>query len=275
MRIKPAVSFPYPVLSVLTADYGERDFKITLDAVENPAIGHVELRGSLSLDDEDVRHLIEAGDARVGLMITCQATYLDLFVPCGLGSISHTLGEGEVRGPVNVRGVVVSLRDGVVLRSPSIVDDFPPDSKCLRQGSFIALTEEVRFEAGLEKLAPLESIFRLKRSESTPIGQAELGLDTEAIEVRASPELYDVLYNLREQAAIRDVLIPSLFLPVVMAVLEEMRCGNFEERRWWSVMSARCASEGINVRTDDPFRSAQKLLSEPLMLLKAVVEGIS
>jgi hypothetical protein len=275
MRVKPAASFPFPVLSEATADYEDQNFQINLSVTENPAAAHVELRGTLALVDLELLRLIETGDARVGLMVTCQGTYLDMFLPCGLGAIEVDLSGGQVRGRVNVRGVVVTARDDVNLLSPSIVDEFPASSKRVKVGSFIALTNEVRFEAGLDKLAPLESIFRLKRSEETPDDTVEVGLDSEAIELRAAPALYEMLYNLREQSAVKDVLIPALFLPAVMSVLDTMRTGEFEGRRWRVVLSARCEAEGINLKNDELLTSAQRLLGNPLMVLKRIVEGVA
>lgn len=270
MRIRPSTSFPYPVLCESTGDYADSRFDITLDVLEAPVEGSVVLEGTMTLDDEGVQEVIGAGKAKTGLMITCLDTYLDRFVECPLEGIKVDLSGGQVRGTVYVRGVVIAAEDELSLGSGQINAEFPTGAKVVRKGDFIALTSEMRFEAGLEKLAPLESIFRLKKSEDVQEGQFEIDCDSEAIEILASPSLYTVLYNLR-QTSMKDLLLPALYLPVVMSVLDAMRQDDFADRRWYSIMRARCEVEGIDIKGDLAV-SAQKLLDGPLDLLKAVIE---
>lgn len=271
MRIRPSTSFPYPVLCESTGDYRDRRFGITLDVSEVPEAGSVVLEGTMTLDDERIQELLGAGKARTGLMITCQDTYLDRFEECPLERIRIDLSGGQVRGTVYVRGVVVASEDGLALESEQIDAEFPPDARIIRKGDFIALTPELRFEAGLEKLAPLESIFLLKKSEDVRDGHVEIDFESEAIEILASPSLYDVLYNLRQMST-KDLLLPALYLPVVMSVLDAMRENDYADKRWYGIMRARCDVEGIDISQGDLVVSAQRLLDGPLDLLKSVIE---
>lgn len=277
MRIKQSTSFPHPVLAEHTGDYWDRKFVINLEVEEEPSAGTVYLRGSAAIDDSSIQRMIETGRAKFGLMIHCQDTYLDRFVECSLGEIKLDLSGGRVRGTVYVRGVVIATQEVQRLESENIDDEFPPDARVVRQGDFIALTQELSFEAGLEKLVPLEAIFRLKRSEATPEGQFQLEWDSESIEIFAHPALYDVLHSLREQASMRGLLIPSLYLPVVMSTLDAMQDEDgFANRRWYSVVSARCKAEGIDIKSiDDLAEAAQKLLDAPLGLLRTVAERVN
>lgn len=277
MRVKQSTSFPHPILAEHTGDYGGREFVINLEIEEEPSAGAVSLSGSAAIDDSSIQRMIEKGQAKFGLMIHCQDTYLDQFVECSLGGIKLDLSGGRVRGTVYVRGVVIATQEVQRLESENIDDEFPSDARVVRQGDFIALTQELSFEAGLEKLVPLEAIFRLKRSESTPEGQFQLEWDSESIEIFAHPALYDVLHSLREQASMRDLLIPSLYLPVVMSTLDAMRDEeDFASRRWYSVVSARCKAEGIDIKNiDDLAEAAQKLLDAPLGLLRTVAERVN
>ena len=276
MRIKQSTSFPHPVLANHTGDYGDRNFLIKLEIEEEPYAGAVFLLGTVIIDDRSILQLIKDRKAKFGLMIHCQDTYLDQFTEFPVEEIRLDLSGGKVRGTVHVRGVILSAQDNLPLESEHVVNEFPVDARVVQTGDFIALTEELSFEAGLEKLAPLESIFRLKRSEEIPEGQFQLGLDSEAIEILAHPALYDVLYSLREQALMRDLLLPSLYLPAIMSVLDSMRENDFSDKRWYSVMSARCNTEGIDVTADlDLAAASQKLLDAPIRLLKTVAERVS
>jgi len=275
MRIKPSASFPHPVLSGGTGDYGDRMFQLALTVQEDPESGHASLNGTMRLDDPSIQKLIDGGHASAGLMVTCQDTYLDSFVRCQVGDVSVDLSGGKVRGPVIVRGVVVSSKDHLVLDSEWIDSEFPDEAKVVGTGEFIALTEELRFEAGLEKLAPLESIFHLKLHEDVAEGTFQIDLDSEAIEILAAPSLHGFLSLLRVQT-MKDTLLSSLFLPVVMSVLETMRGEDaYADRRWFTVMSARCNAEGIDIKHGDLAESAQKLLDSPLGSLQKVFERFS
>ncbi len=277
MRVKQSTSFPHPILAEHTGDYGDRTFIVNLEIEEEPGVGAVSLRGSATIDDSSVQRMIDTGKAKIGLMIHCQDTYLDQFVECPAGEIRLNLSGGRVRGTVHVRGVVLATQELLRLESENIDAEFPADSRLVHQGDFIALSQELSFEAGLEKLVPLESIFRLKRAEDTPEGQFRIKWDSEAIEIFAHPALYNVLHSLREQASMRDLLIPALYLPVVMSTLDAMREEeDFASRRWYSVVSARCKAEGIDIKNiDDLAEAAQRLLDAPLGLLKTVAERVN
>jgi len=270
MRVKPSASFPHPVLAAGTGDYGDRAFQLALTVQEDPESGHATLNGTMALDDPSIQSLLDAGHATAGLMITCLDTYLDNFVRCELGDVHIDLSGGRVRGPVLVRGTVVATQDNLALGSKWIDSEFPGEARIVGMGDFIALTEELRFEAGLEKLAPLESIFHLKLHEDMMEGAFKIDLECEAIEILVAPSLHGFLSLLRGHQ-MKDTLLSSLFLPVVMSVLEAMRSEDaYADKRWYGVMSARCNAEGIDIKHGDLADSAQKLLDFPLGSLQKV-----
>ena len=272
MRIKPTASFPHPVLAESTGDYGDRVFQLALMVVEDPESAHAALDGTMSLNDPSIQSLLENGQAIAGLMITCQDTYLDKFLECQIGDVHVDLSNGVLRGAVIVRGAVIATHDSLELRSQWIDSEFPEESRTVGAGNFLALTEELKFEAGLEKLAPLESIFHLKIHEDAAEGTFKLDLDSEAIEILVAPGLHGFISLLRGQQ-MKDTLLAALFLPVVMSVLEAMaEEDSFSDKRWYSVMSARCSAEGIDIKNGDLAESAQKLLDSPLGSLQKTFE---
>jgi hypothetical protein len=274
MRIKPSASFPHPILAESTGDYGDRTFQLELSVQEDPEHGDAVLSGTMTLDDPSIQKFIDAGHASAGLMITCPDTYLDNFLRCPPGSVHIDLSGGIVRGPVLVRGAVIASRENLLLDSVWIDPEFSAEARIVGPGDVIALTDEMRFEAGLEKLAPLESIFHLKLHEDVAEGSFRIDLEGESIDILAAPGLHGFLSLLRGQP-MKDTLLSSLFLPVVMAVMETMRDENaYADKRWFAVMSARCNAEGIDVKHSDLAESAQKLLDSPLGSLQKVFERV-
>lgn len=264
MRIKPSASFPHPVLSSATGDFGDRTFQLALNVREEPDSGHALLSGSMTIDEHSIQALLESGSAKSGLMITCLETYLDYFHSHAMGDVHIDLSGGKLRGSVFFRGVIVATKENLTLDSENIVSEFPQHARIVQNGDIIALTEELRFEAGLEKLAPLESIFHLKLHDDIAEGVFSLDLEGEAIDILVAPELHGFLSLLRGQK-MKDTLLSSLFLPVVMAVLDALlKNDDYADKRWYSVINARCNAEGINLKNGDIADAAQKLLDSPL-----------
>lgn len=263
MRLRDSARFPHPVLGPMTMDYRDGAFDLSLEIEEHLPAGQLSLRGELNIDCPSLQTMLAEGSAICGLMITCQDTYFDDFKKVAIGPIALELPAGQVRGPVQIRAVALSIKSGLPLESTAVSDEFPADSCKVGVGAVIAMTDEMRVEAGLEKLAPLESIFVMKPSDEVLDGTFELELDSEAIEVHASPTLFQFISLLREQP-MKETLLAAFYLPVVMQVLDIMRSSSeFADRRWFTVMMARCGAEGIDLNADT-LRSAQRLLGRPM-----------
>ncbi|MBJ6984336.1 hypothetical protein [Luteimonas sp. MC1750] len=270
MLIRPSTTFAHPILSPHTEDYGDRTFDITIDVGEAPDAGAVELKGACTLDDEAVRQLVTTQHATLGVVVECLETYFQRFFPVGLEAFSLDFPYGELRGRVAVQAVLAASEDNVPLESDSIPEDYPPHTRVVRRGDVIAVSTIHTFEAGLDKFLPMESIFHLVSSENVGEGIFLVELDNEAIRIEVNPKLYTMIYGIRG-TSMRDILLPSLFLPAVMTALDAMRNSGYEAHRWHRVIEARCSNEGIVIDsgTDLAF-AAQKLLDAPLGLLQGM-----
>ena len=120
MRIKPSASFPHPVLSSATGDFGDRTFQLALNVREEPDSGHALLSGSMTIDEHSIQALLESGSAKSGLMITCLETYLDYFHSHAMGDVHIDLSGGKLRGSVFFRGVIVATKE-ISLLTPRIL----------------------------------------------------------------------------------------------------------------------------------------------------------
>ncbi|HHA2819937.1 TPA: hypothetical protein ACOFCQ_002504 [Stenotrophomonas maltophilia] len=275
MRIKDSASFPHPVLSRQTLDYGALSLTVELDIEESPDVGNLFLNGTLGIDDTEILELVRRGDANAGIMVTCRDTYYDHFHVTGTEQFRLDLSGGKLRGRTNIRAVVVAATDRIGLASSFIDPEFPMDSRFADAGDIIASSEEFAYEVGLEKLAPLESIFRLKLLPDVPEGEFQINLEGESIDILASADLHGMLSIVRDNRA-RDVLLSSLYLPTLMSVLQAMKeDGQYEGKRWHTVMAARCSAEGIDIANCDLAQAAQRLLDRPLRAIGKVIEGVS
>lgn len=267
MLIRPSTTFAHPILSPHTEDYGDRTFDITLDVEESPDTGTIRIEGRCTLDDPSVRKLIDTEQARIGVVVECFETYYQRFFPAQLSSFTLDFDQGELRGRVAMQAVIAASADNVRLASGSIAEDYPDHTRVVGTADVVAVSTIHSFEAGLDKLLPMESIFHLVSNEQVEEGIFHVGLDNEAIRIEVHPQLYATIYGLRG-TSMRDILLPSLFLPVVMSALDAMRNPGYEAHRWHRVIEARCSHEGITIDagTDLAF-AGQKLLDAPLGLL--------
>jgi hypothetical protein len=274
MLIRPSTTFAHPVLSPHTDDYGDCGFDISLEVEEAPNVGEVKLKGLCNLDEPASRQLIDSGQATLGVVVECLETYFQTFIPVSADGFTLEFCAGELRGRVAVQAVAAASRDGVQLESEFIPSDYPPHTKRLGIGDVIALSGIHTFEAGLDKLLPMESIFHLISSEEVADGMFQVGLDTEAVRLEVHPKLYSTIYGIRG-TSLRDILLPSLFLPAVMNALDAMRSGGYEGQRWHRVIEARCNNEGIIIDSNtDLALSAQRLLDGPLGLLRNMFKEV-
>lgn len=267
MLIRPTTGFAHPVLSPYTDDYGDRIFDISLQIEEAPEAGEVVLSGHYVLDDAGVAELIQSSQATVGIVVESLETYFQTFVPLSGTAFTLEFKRGELRGRVAIQAIVAAAQDGAALRSPHIAPDYPDHTRALQAGHVVAASRIHWFEAGLDKLLPMESVFRLIANDEMEPGMFQIGLDTEAIQIEVNRKLYDTIYGIRG-SSIRDILLPSLFLPAVMNALDAMRTSGSEGLRWHRVIEARCRNEGITIDANtDLAWAAQRLLEGPLGLL--------
>lgn len=270
MLIRPSTIFAHPVLSPHTEDYGDRVFDITLEVEEIPDAGEVKLNGIYTLDDAATLQLISSGQAITGIVVECLETYFQRFIPLTANVFTLEFNAGELRGRVAVQAVISTTQEKIQLVSEYIEPDYPPHTKRLTTGSVIALSSIHTFEAGLDKLLPMESIFHLAMNDDVADGMFNIELDSEAIRIEVASTLYNTIYGIRG-TSIRDILLPSLFLPAVMNALDSMRIEGYEGHRWHRVIQARCGNEGIIIDSNtDLARAAQQLLEGPLGLLRGM-----
>lgn len=267
MLIRPTSAFAHPVLSPSTDDYGDRIFDISLDIEEAPDVGEVVVKGRYELDDAEVENLLRSKLAISGVIVESLETYFQIFVPISGSSFTLEFTGGELRGRVAIQAVVAAATDDVPLRSPYISSEYPPHTQQLKAGDVVAASSIHWFEAGQDKLLPMESIFRLVASDDVEDGVFQIGLDSEAILIEVNRKLYDTIYGIRG-SSMRDILLPSLFLPAVMNALDAMRTPGSEGLRWYRVIEARCSNEGILLdHNTDLSLAAQCLLRGPLGVL--------
>lgn len=273
MKLNNAMRFPHPVLSPDSGDYTEGSFTCDVTVAEDARVERVQFTCATEIRAPGVAALVASGAATCGIYVTCLDTYYQQLHLLEVGSTNVAVGTGELRGTVQIWPVIVAREDCLLPRE--VIDqEFGASALRLRAGSVIALGEEQRFEAGLEKLQPLESVFVLQPDPEITSPRFELGTEGQAVEIHVSPELFAQLMELRNGRT-RELLVTSLYLPCVVELLSVIATdGPKPELRWYQAIEARCNQLGITLDNRDLARKAQALLNEPLGSMYSVIEGI-
>lgn len=273
MKLNEAMRFPHPILSPDSEDYTEGVFICDVSVAENAHVEQVQLTCAVDISEPTVAELVRTGVASCGIYVTCLDTYYQQLHLIDVGSTTVTAERGELRGTVRIWPVVAARQDCLLPRD--VIDpEFGDAALRLRAGDLIAVGLEQRFEAGLEKLQPLESVFVLQPDPEITSPRFELGTEGQAVEIHVSPDLFAQLNELRNGGA-KDLLVTSLYLPCIVELLSIIATdGPQPELRWYQAIEARCNQLSITLDNRDLARKAQALLNDPLGSMYSVIERI-
>lgn len=275
MKLNDSLRFPHPVLGMEAGgDYLEGRIITKVEVKESPGTGAVEIAGTIDVTHHGVRTLIERGDIRCVLVVSCLDTYLIDHYAIGVGDFKIDIDDGRLRGTVLVRPVLEVTADQITLPDDKLHPEFSSDNLSVRRGDVAGIGAEFRFEAGLDKLVPLESVFRLIKSPDLKESRFELITDKQAVEIAVSPSLYDQISAMRNSTGARNVLLSSLYLPCVLELLSIAYADPQPELRWYQAIESRCRQLGIELDGKDLASKAQRLLGNPLGGLYKAVEGL-
>lgn len=275
MRFSDETRYPHPVLSHNTGDFTTGEFDLAFRVHEDPKTGALTLNHRIVLTETSIQGLVETGKASIGCFVRCADTYYSELRMLTWHSGRSDFAAGTLLNRVTLRPIIW-LNDNLWGWSPGTIHPEFIQPINLERGSILAIGDEHIISVGQAKLAPFESIFELDCSQDIPEGTFQVDVDQERITILASEKTYDVIIYLRAQADGRPVVMNSVYLPVVMEVLDALQGSDgklYEERRWYSPFMARCDALGIDPNADGSIlENAQRLLDGPAKGLTQLVE---
>lgn len=276
MKLKGDTRFPYPVLASFTDDYPFSDFSFEIVHVhEVPGTGEVEVQGELRPGEQTLEHAITEGKVACGIYVTCENTYFSEFIPIQGGNWKVFIGGGHLRGVVKLRAIIYVVADTLPIPADSIHDEFGERDFPLKKYSLAGISDELEFEAGLDKLVPMESVFRLESNDSVKNGLFLVGTDTQTIVIQVHPELYSSLNQVRNDGSGRRILLSSMYLPCLIEVLDVASRERSDHLRWYRAIESRCRQVGVELDGKDLLRKAQLLLNCPVGNVREAMEELS
>jgi hypothetical protein len=273
MRVTESSRFPHPVLSPNSGDFATGEFDLRLAVIETPSTGALTIEHDTVLSEPAVRKLVESGRAVVGCFVRCDDTYFTELRRLSWPRGKSDFVPGTLLNRVTLRPLIW-LEDDLPEWSPESVHSEFELPISLANGDVLAIGSEYVLSVGPAKLAPLESIFELKKSDEIPEGIIRLDPDADRILILVAPETFETVSLLREQHSGLPVLMNGVYLPAVMELLEMLRSGtaDYADRRWFSPFAAKCDAKAIDIQgTHSLLDSAQELLERPSQHLTRLV----
>lgn len=274
MRISDVTRFPHPVLGPDSLDFVEGQFDLTITVKEQQSTGAIILEHEATVTQPSIRDLVTSDKAGIGLFVRCDDTYHAELRPVTWPAGRTDFVPGSLINRVTVRPLIWLKEDLSDWNPDGVHPEFTPPLS-MRIGDVIAIGPEQMFNVGQAKLAPLETIFELRRMElPEPRGAIRIDLDADRILILAESQIFDAISVLRQQRSGLDVILNGVYLPAVMEVLENLRSGttDYSSHRWYTPFTAKCDAKGIDPNTfSSLIEAAQILLNLPATRLSSTL----
>lgn len=272
MKLRESFRFPYPVLNETAHDYLSDRIDLLLLIDERPASGALKISYELTLESQTIQCELDRGSSRLYLSVVCRDTFLNELYNLSSSTGAIEIPAGLLYGRVEVRAITARLKDGY-MEASGLPHDYSSTKFEVAPGSVIAWTLPQSFTVGMEKLAPMESVFHLAADDSLPEGTLGISYDDEHITILAPEKLLATIHAMRNNSSTRALALNAIYLPAVMTVLGEFKDGSeFSERRWHKVIQAKADLLGFDLVGKAPLEAAQRLLKQPAARLTSFME---
>lgn len=277
MKISDEMRFPHPVLASFINDYVSSEFEIQISVKENLALSTIELTVGMDVTNDELKHLIQKGDASPGIFITGIETYFNEPRRTQIGTATVSFASGALKGRVSIRPLIWVERELEGWTSKDFHPEFGSTPFSVKKGRLLAVGDETVVHVGREKLSPIESIFELRKAETFTTSKFSVALDSDKVVILVDAKTHDAIGQLRATETGRDLLMSAIYLPAVMEILATLSAGDsdYGSRRWYAPFLAKCEHNGIQLSSMNLLEDAQRLLEFPARNLPAVAERIN
>lgn len=263
-------SYPHPVLD--DSDDVGSNFRIRNGVVVSGTTS-IELQFDVELDDPDLKHYLNSGDARLGVRWKCPSTLcLEQVTPQLVGDFGIyqrfriSMPHDRVSGTITAEPIITASRTitNYYLRKQS--PDYGNATFLVQSGDVLATGGQFIFSA--EKvfdpmLPPLDSCFQIREYVHLDSG---FHVDTSAddyVVIGLAPTAFRHFQNLasKPEYQLATVMLPALIATLTVMEQEESS-GEFQGKAWYRTLSSLI--EQYNVEHEEPYKQAQKILEDPI-----------
>lgn len=270
MHIK-AKLYPYPVLTSFNNDYLDSFFDISIE--EEKSDKEMTLKFTPTLDNDELKKLIDSGDALFVVHIECSYTSFRKIIGVPASGASVSISANQVAEVINICPFVVAAGDIFGYSSKKFNAEYEGATFDLEKGSIMAIGYEkvYRIEKEDDEVANIPSIFSV--TEILNPQQKDIIIDyaRDKIGIKLPSNVYRkfVTQNSNNPNA-QPVLHAMLIIPSLIKCLEEVKHSGvdyylYEERSWFRAIRKAAKKLEIDINEStisniDSFELAQKLM---------------
>jgi len=269
VKITSSTRFPYPILSQDTEDYVGSKFEITLDVEENTLTNSLKVIPHILIEQDGIKQQVTAGTIGVFANVHCRDTYYSDVKELTDG-VEIIFEPGVLSGRVNVRALLIARKNFSMPKPSNLVDEFDLKTLNFVSGRVYGVAPTISIDCGRKKLAPVDSIFSIAKSDDLKENQIAVDASNEKIQVLASPETFNHIHHMRNQVSGRSIIFNSVYLPALMSVLHDLSVDPscYSNTQWFEVFDAKCNFLNIKLENCEPLTVAQQLLKFPYQKLR-------
>ena len=270
MRINHRTRYPHPVLSVDTQDFPDGRFEVVFNVDEDPVQNKLILECKTVLVENQIEQLLNEGSVAFGVDVRCGDTYYSRIHAIEVTDTTIEFKPGELSGRVSLRPLIWTCDAVDKFSSPGLHQEYSGAEFDLESGTLLAWDIEQVVHVGRKKLAPMDSIFALAKSDDLKDGQIMVALESEKIQIFASKKTFEHIHTMRQQGEHQAVLLNGVYLPALMQVLVYIReSREFDDLGWYQTFKAKCDFYNLDLDNPDILENAQTLLQLPYLKIEA------
>jgi len=274
MKISERTSYPYPLLAPWSDDILPANITTHINFREAKETGQVTVHCEVTIDQPDILKLLNEGAAVFGCFIKCTETGFRRLQQFGFPKGTHSFAPGALLGRVQLRPMIWAAE---------AINSYSPVGKHLEfngdvnidVGNILVMDHEKVIDVMQAFVSSIESIFEIEASSSLEEGEFEIDTMSDRITIRVDEKAFELIQALRQTDDVsRVAVMNSLYVPTIMEVLSQLASGSeeFNHYRWVEPFLSRCEAVGVDLNNLDLMTDSQKLLGQPFLSLKLLVD---
>ena len=280
LMIDQKQSFAYPIFTPKSDDFELPEenihFDVSLKHNQEESSENLDLEVIISLYNDNLYRLVHTNKASIGLIVSCSNTlYFENYTNFSLIAADRSsfgqfsIPKEDLFDKVNLQVIFWNSSNSLTasnFRWVGVHDEFS-DNFFIEKNAYIGYSDQYSITINKNVNKPLNSIFRIEAIVGLEEQFFKLSLDN-LIHINVNQSTFNQVNQLRE-SELKDLLIPSLYVPVVMEVIALINQDGVQSYRacdWYQVLKDKCDAIGEDLeQKPSPFEVAQKIFEKPTL----------
>ncbi len=274
MKFSREARYPHPVLDPNTSDYVEGAFTVDFSILEGDESDNVKFEYNINLTEPSL-YKLQGKSAEVFVLINCKDTYYTKLILLKKEAAVFEVEGKLLHGNILLQPLFLSTLQINDFTSKNLHEEFSGSPWKFKKNDVLAVADRSGYSIGRDKLAPIVSIFNFKLKETMEDFLIEVDVEEDFIEIYVNEKTLEMINGLRAQSELRAIVLNSIYLPAVIEVLVQLKLDEerFSENYWYRSFIAKCDKLGLDVKVDQAYEMAQKLLGKPIKYLDGFSGG--